>query len=103
MVPKTLNMLSAAVGGEILGDPEVAVTDVTHDSRQAGPGTMFIAIRTARPAATDFFKFFIHIACTLRTSLVSSESRGPADPLAGAQPTELHQRGLSILNSLTIR
>ena len=45
MAPKTLSTLSAAVGGEVLGDPEVAVTDVTHDSRQAGPGVMFIAVK----------------------------------------------------------
>ena len=29
----------------MLGDPEVAVTDITHDSRQAGPGVMFIAVK----------------------------------------------------------
>ena len=45
MVPKTLKSLSAAIGGEVLGDPEVAVTDITHDSRQAGPGVMFIAVK----------------------------------------------------------
>lgn len=36
--------LAAAVGAEVLGDPTVTVRDVTHDSRQSGPGTLFVAI-----------------------------------------------------------
>src|SRR6266704_644162 len=31
--------------GRILSSGEVQVTDVTHDSRQAGPGSLFVAVR----------------------------------------------------------
>jgi UDP-N-acetylmuramoyl-L-alanyl-D-glutamate--2,6-diaminopimelate ligase len=32
-------------GGELQGDPSVVVTEVTHDSRRVGPGSLFVAIR----------------------------------------------------------
>lgn len=44
---KSLEALAGAAGGELrpaeAGD--VLVSDVTHDSRQAGPGTLFVAVR----------------------------------------------------------
>ena len=46
--PITLGRLAAAVGGEVVGDPGVEITDVTHDSRLAAPGTLFVAIRGFR-------------------------------------------------------
>ncbi len=36
--------LAALVGGEVVGGGDVVVRDVTHDSRQAGPGTLFVAV-----------------------------------------------------------
>lgn len=44
---KSLGELAASVGGKILGTDQVVITDVTHDSRQAGPGTLFVAIEGA--------------------------------------------------------
>lgn len=41
----SLAALAEATGGTVLGDPEVVVTDATHDSRQAGPGALFVAVR----------------------------------------------------------
>ena len=42
----TLGELVLLVPGAVLtGDPGLAVTEVTHDSRQAGPGILFVAIR----------------------------------------------------------
>jgi UDP-N-acetylmuramoyl-L-alanyl-D-glutamate--2,6-diaminopimelate ligase len=42
---ETLDRLAATVGGSVIGDPGVSVSDVTHDSRQAGAGILFVAIR----------------------------------------------------------
>ncbi len=39
-----LAALAAAVGGTLAGSGSIVVTDVTHDSRQAGPGCVFVAI-----------------------------------------------------------
>ena len=46
--------LAEVVGGRILGDPSVTVRDVTHDSRQAGPGTTFAAPVGSRVDGHDF-------------------------------------------------
>jgi UDP-N-acetylmuramoyl-L-alanyl-D-glutamate--2,6-diaminopimelate ligase len=46
--PATLGSLAKAVRGRVVGDPGLAVADVTHDSRQSGPGTLFVAIRGHR-------------------------------------------------------
>jgi UDP-N-acetylmuramoyl-L-alanyl-D-glutamate--2,6-diaminopimelate ligase len=43
--PVTLEDIARAVDGKLSGDDYVMVTDVTHDSRQAGPGCLFVAIR----------------------------------------------------------
>src|SRR5260370_10291196 len=43
--PVKLADLSKGVGGKLSGDERVGVTDVTDDSRQAGPGCLFVAIR----------------------------------------------------------
>jgi UDP-N-acetylmuramoyl-L-alanyl-D-glutamate--2,6-diaminopimelate ligase len=43
--PVTLGEVSRAVGGKLSGDRSAIVTDVTHDSRQAGKGNLFAAIR----------------------------------------------------------
>jgi UDP-N-acetylmuramoyl-L-alanyl-D-glutamate--2,6-diaminopimelate ligase len=43
--PASLSDLAAIVGGRVLGDGSVTVADVTHDSRQAGPGKLFVAVR----------------------------------------------------------
>jgi UDP-N-acetylmuramoyl-L-alanyl-D-glutamate--2,6-diaminopimelate ligase len=42
----TLGELARLVeGAELLGDPELAVSDVTHDSRRATAGSLFVAIQ----------------------------------------------------------
>jgi UDP-N-acetylmuramoyl-L-alanyl-D-glutamate--2,6-diaminopimelate ligase len=45
MADKTLAALSSEVAGDVVGDPGIAVTDMTHDSRQAAAGVLFVAIR----------------------------------------------------------
>ena len=46
--------VARAVGGEINDAPNAPVTDVTHDSRQARGGSLFVAIRGALRDAHDF-------------------------------------------------
>src|ERR1700704_7021893 len=43
--PVTLADVTKAVGGKLSGDGRVVVTDVTHDSRQAKQGSLFVAVR----------------------------------------------------------
>lgn len=43
--PITLQRVTDVVGGKLTGEGTVPVTDATHDSRQAGPGTLFVAVR----------------------------------------------------------
>jgi UDP-N-acetylmuramoyl-L-alanyl-D-glutamate--2,6-diaminopimelate ligase len=42
-----LGDLAAGVEGTVHGDPAVTVVDVTHDSRHAGPGVLYVAVRGA--------------------------------------------------------
>ena len=44
-LPITIQQIAAVTGGRVFGDPHSAVTEVTHDSRQAGPGSLFVAVR----------------------------------------------------------
>jgi UDP-N-acetylmuramoyl-L-alanyl-D-glutamate--2,6-diaminopimelate ligase len=41
----TLGDVARAVGGKLTGDERTPVTDVTHDSRQAREGNLFVAVR----------------------------------------------------------
>jgi UDP-N-acetylmuramyl-tripeptide synthetase len=41
----TLKQIAAALDAEFSGDSEIIAADVTHDSRQAGAGSLFVAIR----------------------------------------------------------
>ena len=41
---KLQDLLARLPGAELHGDPALEVADVTHDSRRAGPGSLFVAI-----------------------------------------------------------
>jgi UDP-N-acetylmuramoyl-L-alanyl-D-glutamate--2,6-diaminopimelate ligase len=43
--PITLQRVADVVGGKLTGYSNGLVSDVTHDSRQAGPGSLFVAVR----------------------------------------------------------
>ena len=43
--PVTLKQIAEVTGGKLTGDSDVVVTDVSHDSRRAGPGSLFVAVR----------------------------------------------------------
>ncbi len=50
----TLKHIADATGGRLTGNATQTVTDVTHDSREARPGTLFVAIRGALLDAHKF-------------------------------------------------
>lgn len=52
-MPETLVDLAARVGGHVVGDGSVTVTDVTHDSRAVTPGALFVAVRGANHDGHD--------------------------------------------------
>src|SRR3979409_212942 len=43
--PVTLGEVARVVGGKLSGDERLGVNDITHDSRQAKQGSLFVAIR----------------------------------------------------------
>jgi UDP-N-acetylmuramoyl-L-alanyl-D-glutamate--2,6-diaminopimelate ligase len=43
--PITLKQIAEVTGGTLTGDENVVVTDVTHDSRRASSGSLFVAVR----------------------------------------------------------
>ena len=51
---KTVAMLADHVGGTLIGRPDRVVRDVTHDSRQAGEGMLYVAIRGERADGHTF-------------------------------------------------
>jgi UDP-N-acetylmuramoyl-L-alanyl-D-glutamate--2,6-diaminopimelate ligase len=50
----TLGDVSRRVGGHLSGDPATRLTDVTHDSRSAGPGVLFVAVRGSNHDGHDY-------------------------------------------------
>ncbi len=51
---ETLAALAEAVGGRLVGDGSITITDATHDSREATAGTCFVAVRGATVDGHDF-------------------------------------------------
>jgi UDP-N-acetylmuramoyl-L-alanyl-D-glutamate--2,6-diaminopimelate ligase len=43
--PIRLKQIAEITGGELTGDENLVVTDVSHDSRRAGAGSLFVAVR----------------------------------------------------------
>jgi len=56
--PVTLQQVNDVVSGKLNGNGSIPVTDVTHDSRQAGPGSLFVAVRGG---LFDAHKFLPHV------------------------------------------
>ncbi len=50
----TLKQIAKVTGGRLSGNADAVVTDVTHDSRRAGPGSLFVAVRGALLDAHKF-------------------------------------------------
>ena len=56
MVPMSVEEIAKAVDGRLIGDAgsESRATNTVSDSRQAGPGSVFVAIRGERVDGHDF-------------------------------------------------
>ena len=54
MKPITLKEVAAACGGVLHGDPELQITSIVTDSRKAGAGALFAAIKGARVDGHSF-------------------------------------------------
>jgi UDP-N-acetylmuramyl-tripeptide synthetase len=52
----TLGDVSRRVEGQISGDPDIWLTDVTHDSERSGPDVLFVAVRGANHDGHDFVR-----------------------------------------------
>jgi UDP-N-acetylmuramoyl-L-alanyl-D-glutamate--2,6-diaminopimelate ligase len=50
----SLKQIARITNGQLSGDDELLITDVSHDSHRAGPGTLFVAIRGALRDAHEF-------------------------------------------------
>ena len=59
MKPITLQEVAKACGGELHGDPDITITSIVTDSRKAGEGSLFAAIKGAR---ADGHKFIPAVA-----------------------------------------
>ncbi|HEY5684523.1 MAG TPA: UDP-N-acetylmuramoyl-L-alanyl-D-glutamate--2,6-diaminopimelate ligase [Acidimicrobiia bacterium] len=89
-----LDALAALVGGRVIGDPGLIVGDVTHDSRQAGPGSAFVAIRGYSVDGHDFVNAAVERGAsalvveteqpTAVPQLVVGDTRAALGPLSAA-------------------
>ena len=77
--PVTLGEIAKTVGGQLSGDEQAAVIDVTHDSRQAKSGSLFVAVRGE---LFDAHKFVPQVMEQGALGVISEMAR-PAD-FAGA-------------------
>lgn len=77
--PVTLQQVANVAGAKLTGDANVPVTDVTHDSRRAGPGSLFVAVRGG---LLDAHKFVPQVMEQGALGVIS-ELQKPAD-FAGA-------------------
>ena len=92
--PVTLALLANACGGRVVGDASVTVRDVTHDSRAAGPGVLFVAVRGERSDGHDFVPAAVAAGspavCVERPevaivpAVVAANTRAALAPLAAA-------------------
>jgi UDP-N-acetylmuramoyl-L-alanyl-D-glutamate--2,6-diaminopimelate ligase len=73
--PITLKQIADATGGQLSGDPTAEVTDVSHDSRRAGPGSLFVAVRGE---LLDAHKFIPQVIAQGALGVIS-ELEKPAD------------------------
>jgi UDP-N-acetylmuramoyl-L-alanyl-D-glutamate--2,6-diaminopimelate ligase len=73
--PITLRQIVAATGGNFTGDESDIVTDVTHDSRQAKDGSLFVAVRGE---LFDAHKFIPQVIAQGAVGIIS-ELSPPAD------------------------
>jgi UDP-N-acetylmuramoyl-L-alanyl-D-glutamate--2,6-diaminopimelate ligase len=91
---KHLAELAVEVGGEIHGGSDVVVVDATHDSRHAGEGTIYVAVRGSHFDGHDFIARAVaagsnavcvdHATGSDVAELVVPDTRAAMGPLAAA-------------------
>jgi len=79
----TLKQIAAVTGGKLSGDENALVTDVSHDSRRAGPGSLFVAVRGE---LFDAHKFVPQVIAQGALGVIS-ELEPPAEFQPGAELT----------------
>jgi UDP-N-acetylmuramyl-tripeptide synthetase len=94
MAPKSVADLATLVAGTVVGDGRVEVSDATHDSRDAGPATLFIAVRGARHDGHVFVADAVSAGSpavcvsedvtTTATRIVVPDTRAAMGPLAAS-------------------
>lgn len=89
--PIALGRLAQLVGGELIGEGGVSIADVVHDSRQAAPGTLFVAV----PGLTADGHHFVPFAMEAGTSAVCVEHR-----IEGAVPQLVVASSRAVLGRL---
>jgi UDP-N-acetylmuramyl-tripeptide synthetase len=88
----TLGDVARATGGKLTGDAALVVTDVTHDSRQALEGSLFVAVRGALLDAHRF------VADVMKQGAIGVMSESPRpDDFAGAWLEVAEVRGAMAL------
>jgi UDP-N-acetylmuramoyl-L-alanyl-D-glutamate--2,6-diaminopimelate ligase len=75
----SLGDLAKVVGGHIFGDPQAEVSDVTHDSRQARPGSLFAAVTGA---LVDAHRFVPQVMALGAVGVISEQA--PPEDFQGA-------------------
>ena len=70
--PIPLTRIAEATYGNLTGGENLLVTDVSHDSRQAGPGVLFVAIRGA---LLDAHKFIPQVMAAGAVGVISEQER----------------------------
>ena len=77
--PVTLKQITETTGGKLFGEEQSLITDISHDSRRAGPGTLFVAIRGA---LLDAHKFIPQVMKQGAAGVISEQQ--PPKDFAGA-------------------
>ena len=80
--PITLKRIAEVTGGKLIGDGKTVVTDVSHDSRRAGPGSLFVAVRGG---LFDAHKFIPQVIEQGALGVIS-ELEPSEDVLLGVEP-----------------
>ncbi len=81
--PVTLKQIAAVTGGKLSGDEDAVVTDVSHDSRRARPGSLFVAVRGG---LFDAHKFIPQVIEQRAVGVISELQPGEVQSASGLAP-----------------
>ena len=79
--PITLERIAEVTGGELTGGGSAVVSDVSHDSRRCGPGTLFVAVRGD---VFDAHKFIPKVMEQGALGVISEQTPAPDFPKTAA-------------------